>query len=256
MASSLQKQIDHPLTAGQVLLRIAVIISCIELIIMQILGRIPHERAIEAEALIDTLTLVLLATPAIYLWVVGPFVAGREAALAQLRHLAHVDPLTQLANRRLLSMHLQKAIARIIRHKIYGALLLIDLDRFKPINDKYGHNAGDALLIEIAKRMQSITRSEDVVARLGGDEFLVFINHLDSNNQAAHDRAYQIANNLIDLVARPFIYKGETLEVGASIGIRILGFEQLDTETAIREADSAMYSAKQAGRGRAVFFDK
>lgn len=133
---------------------------------MLVLGAVPHEASTHSEAFLDAASLVLLSTPPIYWWVIKPFVDARDEALAQVSHLAHVDPLTQLANRRLLSKHLQRAVAGIVRHRIYGALLLLDLDGFKLINDAHGHDAGDAVLVEIAKRMQSITRSEDIVARL------------------------------------------------------------------------------------------
>ena len=223
---------------------------------MQALNVIPHATGRISGAVLDTALLAVLSAPAIYLWVIRPFVAARDNALAQIGQLANFDPLTQLANRRLLATHLEKAVASIVRHRIYGALLLLDLDRFKPVNDAHGHNAGDAVLVEIARRLQSVTRSEDVVSRLGGDEFLVLIGHLDVDERAARDRASLIANKLINLVNEPIVFHGETLQVGASIGIRLLGFEQLDTETAISEADIAMYRAKQAGRGCAVFFEK
>lgn len=244
------------LTTKQVVIRIAAIISTAEILIMLVLGVIPHEANTYSEAVLDAVLLVVLSTPPIYIWVIKPFVIARDEALAQISHLAHVDPLTQLANRRLLSRHLEKTVAGIVRHKIYGALLLLDLDGFKPINDVHGHDAGDAVLVEIAKRMQSITRTEDVVARLGGDEFVVLISHLDVDERIAHDKASRIAKKLIGLVNKPFDFNGETLHVGASIGIRLLGFEELDAETAIRDADIAMYRAKQAGKGRAVFFEK
>lgn len=200
--------------------------------------------------------LVGITTPLIYTLVIKPFIIARDEALAQINHLAHVDPLTQLANRRLLSKHLEKAVSGIVRHKIHGALLLLDLDGFKLINDAHGHNAGDAVLVEIAKRLQSITRSEDVVGRLGGDEFVVLINHLDVDERIAHDKAELMAKNLINRVNNPIDFNGKTLHVGASIGIRLLGFEELNTETAISEADIAMYRAKQAGKGCVVFFEK
>lgn len=244
------------LTTKQVVIRIAVIISTAEILIMLVFGAIPHEANTYSEAVLDAVLLVVLSTPPIYIWVIKPFVIARDEALAQISHLAHVDPLTQLANRRLLSRHLEKTVAGIVRHKIYGALLLLDLDGFKPVNDAHGHDAGDAVLVEIAKRLQSITRSEDIVARLGGDEFIVLINHLDADERMAHDKASRIARKLIGLVNKPFDFNGKTLHVGASIGIRLLGFEELDAETAIRDADIAMYRAKQAGKGCAVFFEK
>jgi diguanylate cyclase (GGDEF)-like protein len=182
-------------------------------------------------------------------------VTARDQALAQISYLAHVDPLTQLANRRLMLTHLEKALAAISRHKMFGALLLLDLDEFKPVNDVHGHNAGDALLVEIARRMLTLTRSEDVVARLGGDEFLVLITYLGFDKRGASDKASLVARNLIDLVSKPFDYHGTTLRVTASIGIRLLGVDDVDPETAINQADRAMYQAKQAGRACTVFYE-
>jgi len=104
--------------------------------------------------------------------------------------------------------------------------------------------------------MQSVTRSEDVVARLGGDEFLVLISDLDLDERVAREKALRVANNLIELAAEPFDFHEKTLQVGASVGIRLLGTANVDPEVAISEADSAMYRAKQAGRGCAVLFEK
>ncbi len=220
------------------------------------LNLVTHEIDAYSQSALDAALLALLSTPVIYLWVIKPFVSARDEAISQINHLAYIDPLTQLANRRLLSEHLQKAVASIIRHKVYGALMLLDLDRFKPVNDKYGHDAGDVVLIEVARRMASITRADDVVARLGGDEFLIYISHLDVDRQKAHDTAFRIAMKLINLVSQPISYHNKNLYVGASIGIRLLGFEELNPEAAIHEADIAMYRAKDAGRGRAVFYDE
>ena len=243
-----------PLSTRQVVIRIAIIIASVESLIMLALGSIPHEASTLSEAVIDTGVLIIFSIPPIFLWVIRPFVTARDQALAQISHLAHVDPLTQLANRRLMLTHLEKALAAISRHKMYGALLLLDLDEFKPVNDAHGHNAGDALLVEIARRMLSLTRSEDIVARLGGDEFLVLITNLDLDTQRASDKASVVARNLIDLVSKPFDYHGATLQVTASIGIRLLGIDDVDAETAINQADRAMYQAKQAGRACAVLF--
>lgn len=244
------------LTTKQVTVRIAIIISVAELLIMLVLGTIPHEASTYTEAVLDAALLVVLSTPAIYMWVIKPFVIARDEALAQISHLAHVDPLTRLANRRLLLKHVEKAVAGGVRHKDYGAVLLIDLDGFKPINDRHGHEAGDAVLVEIAERLRSIVRSEDVVGRLGGDEFVVLIHRLGADERVAREKALRIAEKLVNSVDVPFDFNGKTLHVGASIGIRLLGFEELDTETAIKEADIAMYRAKQAGGGCAAFFEK
>ena len=207
-------------------------------------------------AIINVAVLVGITTPLIYLLVIKPFIIARDLALAHINHLAHVDPLTQLANRRLVSKHLQKIIAGIVRHKVYGALLLLDLDGFKPINDAHGHDAGDAVLIEIAKRLQSISRSEDIVGRLGGDEFVVLINYLDVDKQIAQDKASRISQKLINRVSEPFYFNEKTLYVGASVGIRLLGIEELNADIAISEADIAMYRAKRAGKGCVISFEK
>jgi len=217
---------------------------------------VPHGMSAYSEAVFDVLLLTLLSIPPIYVWVIKPFVIARDASLAQIDHLAHTDPLTQLANRRLLLRYLGKFLSSSLRHKFHGGLLLMDLDGFKLVNDVHGHDAGDAVLVEIAQRLQSDVRSEDVVARLGGDEFAVLLGYLDADKQIAHDKALGIAEKLISLVSQPFYFDGGTLRVGASIGVRLLGFEDLDTETALREADIAMYRAKQAGGGCAVIFGK
>ncbi len=249
------EQNRKPLTSKQVLLRIVIIFAVAESLIMLILGVIPDKTNTYFEVIVDTALLVALSTPLIYFWVIKPFVTSRNQALAEASRLAHIDPLTQLANRRLLSSHLEKELASIARHKLYGALLLLDLDHFKPINDGYGHDAGDAVLTTIARRILSLTRTEDVVARLGGDEFVVLTRQLDPDKQHARDKANLIAKNLLRLVSEPLDYYGTRLQVTASIGVCMLGERDLDSDTAISHADQAMYKAKQAGRGCTVFFE-
>lgn len=244
------------LTTKQVVVRIAIIIFSVELLIMLALLVFPYEISIYSVIAFDTVPLTVLSIPAIYIWVIKPYVDARDDALAQISHLALTDPLTQLANRRLISKYLERVIAGRVRHKDYGAVLLIDLDGFKPVNDDHGHDAGDALLVEVAARLQSIVRSEDVAGRLGGDEFVVLIYRLSADERIAHDMALRIAENLIRVVSKPFDFNGQILHVGTSIGIRLLGFEEMDSVAAMREADIAMYRAKQAGGGCAVFFEK
>jgi diguanylate cyclase (GGDEF)-like protein len=244
------------LTKKQVVIRIVTIITTVEFLIMLFLGVVPLEVSIYSEALLDLVLLGLLSTPLIYIWVINPFVTARDEALDQVNHLAHTDSLTQLPNRRLLSIHLEKLIAGAVRHKIRGAALILDLDGFKDVNDTHGHDAGDEVLIEIAKRLRANTRSEDVAGRLGGDEFFILVQHLDGDERTARDTALWVAEKLVNVVKKPIDFNGTMLNVGASIGIRLLGFEELDTKTVIREADIAMYRAKQAGKGCAVFFEK
>ena len=220
---------------------------------MLFLGIIPFQLNLYLEAVLDISILTVISTPLIYLWVIHPFVTARDQALEQINQLAHTDPLTALANRRLLSIHLEKLIAGTTRHEVRGAILLIDLDGFKTINDIHGHDAGDGVLIEIANRLQSHTRPEDVASRLGGDEFVILINNLAADKQIAQDIAQHIAEKLVNLIQMPIHFNGLTITLGASVGIRLLGFDELDTETAIREADQAMYRAKRSGGGTAQF---
>lgn len=243
------------LNINQVAVRIAVIISLAEFFVMLILDAIPHKPGTLAEALLDAASLSVISIPAIYYWVIKPFVNARDDALAQLSRLADTDPLTQLANRRRISKQLGMIIADSIRYKDHGAVLLIDVDGFKLVNDKHGHEVGDAVLVEIAKRMQSLVRSEEVVGRLGGDEFVLLLHRLSVDERIAHDKALHVAEKMIDAISKPYYLNGEAMHVGASIGVRLLGFDGLDTETAISQADTAMYRAKEAGKGCVAFFE-
>lgn len=240
----------------QVLLRILAVISVVEIINMLVLGALPYELGLYTEALVDAAVLGLLSTPLIYLLVIRPFVAARDDAVRQLDELAHSDPLTQLPNRRLLSIHLDKFLAHAVRHGIGGAVLMMDLDRFKRINDVHGHDAGDAVLLEVARRLRAHVRGEDVPGRLGGDEFVILLPHLDTDARATHDKALHVAHKLVRVIGRPIEHDGLSLSVGASIGIRLLGFDpDEDGETALTRADAAMYRAKHAGSGGVAFHE-
>ena len=138
---------------------------------MLMLRAIPHEAGTYADAVLDTALLVVLATPAIYLWVIKPFVDAGDQALDRVSHLALTDPLTQLANRRRISKHLEKAVGGSVSHNDRGAVLLIDLDGFKLINDTHGHEAGDAMLVEIAERLRPPSAPKSSSAPGGGINF-------------------------------------------------------------------------------------
>ncbi|MEJ2438447.1 MAG: GGDEF domain-containing protein [Gammaproteobacteria bacterium] len=243
-------------TTRRVLFRIAIIVTGLELLIMLIIPLIPYPISSFQQALLDALVLISLSTPLIYIWVIRPFVAERDDALAQINHLAHVDPLTQLANRRLIAKCLETDIATSNRHRCHLAVLLIDLDGFKQVNDAYGHEAGDAVLVTIAGRLRSITRGEDVVGRLGGDEFVVLLNQLDADEHTARENARQVAEKIISLSSQPIDYQEISMQVGASVGIRLIGCDKVEPDTAINESDSALYHAKQSGRGCAVFYEE
>lgn len=244
------------ITTRQVILRIVLIIALAEFLIMLFLGLLPMTFNVYIEALLDISLLAVISTPLIYAWVVHPFVSARDAALEQIKQLAHTDPLTGLANRRLLAIQLEQLIAATTRHAVRGAILLIDLDGFKAVNDSHGHDAGDAVLVEIAQRLRAHIRPEDVAGRLGGDEFVVLINNLPVDETQTKDIAVQIAEKLVKLIQTPIEFNASPLTLGASIGIRLVGFDQLDTEAAIREADLAMYHAKQSGGDCVACFAK
>jgi diguanylate cyclase (GGDEF)-like protein len=180
-----------------------------------------------------------------------------------LDQLASHDSLTGLLNRRVFLDRLEHALARAQRAQHSLALLFIDLDGFKAINDTDGHDAGDTVLVEVAKRIQSITREADVAARLGGDEFVVLIDRLEIDRDASRAQALLLAERLIQIIGEPIDYAGKPLKVGASIGVRMLGSNLGRTQalmssmasSVISDADAAMYGAKRAGKGCAAVFD-
>lgn len=169
---------------------------------------------------------------------------------SELEHLARHDPLTQLPNRSLFTEHLRHSLARAERRGEQTALLFIDLDGFKAVNDRYGHETGDQLLLAVARRLSEITRSEDLVARIGGDEFTLVL----ANEPDIHDRAAAVAAKIIEALARPFRVCEVDLLIGASIGISLYPLDARDDENLLRHADHAMYRAKQQGRNRHAFY--
>ena len=243
------------LSIRMVIIRIAIVIATMEFLIMSMFTVI-HPTSEVVGAILDPALLVFFSTFLIYFWIIKPFANERTLAMAQANHLAHTDSLTQLPNRRLIIGQLEKLISESIRHKDHSAVLLLDLDGFKKINDKYGHHAGDAMLVEVAKRLSILIRFEDTVGRIGGDEFVVLISRLGVHEQAAYEKVQQIANKLIELICEPLEFKDQTLKVGVSVGARLLGQELLNTESAIRDADSTMFHAKKAGGNRAFIFEK
>ncbi|RKT43709.1 bifunctional diguanylate cyclase/phosphodiesterase [Thiocapsa rosea] len=168
----------------------------------------------------------------------------------QLHFLAQHDALTGLPNRSLFRQRLEEAIPRTIRRGGETALLFLDLDRFKTVNDTLGHPVGDLLLKQVAARLMQSVRASDTVARLGGDEFVVISEDVQEPNDAAI-----LAKRLLDLFATPFDVEGRELFLSLSIGIGIYPLDGADADTLIRHADIAMYRAKAAGRNGFRFFD-
>ena len=166
-----------------------------------------------------------------------------------IRHLAFHDPLTGLPNRALLLDRLEHGLAFAERQAERLGVMFIDLDRFKHINDSLGHDVGDGLLQEVARRLSQCLRQSDTVARMGGDEFVILLEHVDEPETYA-----SLAKKIIASLGAPMTLGGHTLQVGASIGISCFPEDGADVVTLMKHADAAMYAAKSAGRGTYRFF--
>ena len=170
-------------------------------------------------------------------------ITERKRAEEQVKHLAFHDPLTNLPNRLLFNDRLTLAVAQAHRHNQKLAVLFLDLDRFKVINDSLGHSVGDELLRQVAERIQEHVREGDTVARLGGDEFTLLVPGITAEEDAA-----KIARKICDAVHDPFWIDGRELFVTTSLGVSVYPSDGHDAETLVRNADSAMYRAKEQGR--------
>lgn len=175
--------------------------------------------------------------------------AERQRANEQLSHMALHDPLTGLPNRSLLTERLDTALSYAQRHNQQVALLFVDLDRFKQVNDVFGHALGDEILREVAKRLDACVRSEDTVSRQGGDEFIVALTDICEEQDAA-----LIANKLLAVITSPFIVEDIEIVLGMSIGIACFPGDGESAGTLLRNADTAMYVAKDLGRNRYQFY--
>ncbi|WP_114327553.1 sensor domain-containing protein [Candidatus Colwellia aromaticivorans] len=195
------------------------------------------------------------------LWVVGIMQDVTDKIINQkkIENLAFYDVLTQLPNRALLQDRMKQAIEYFKRSNIHGAILFLDLDQFKQLNDTYGHHAGDNLLIEVANRIQSTIRTEDTVARFGGDEFVIILNALNPDLLKAALRVENIASNILQAVNKPYqlqTKKGEVdYVISASIGITMIDSIDIGASKLLQLADVALYRAKANGRDNFVMFD-
>ncbi len=178
----------------------------------------------------------------------------RKAAEQRIHQLAFYDALTLLPNRRLLMEQLRKSVISDTRTD-HGALLFIDLDNFKVLNDTLGHDMGDLLLQHVAKRLRESVRDADVVARLGGDEFVVMLERLPSRARDAALVAQRVGEKIVDALARPYDLAGTEYCLTASVGITLFGDSEKGVDTVLKQADLAMYQAKASGRNALRFFD-
>ncbi|MCQ8129722.1 sensor domain-containing protein [Methylomonas rivi] len=179
-------------------------------------------------------------------------ITARKEKEEAVKHLAHFDVLTDLPNRILLTDRLQQALALVRREKAKLALMFLDLDKFKPVNDNLGHGIGDLLLREVAKRLQTcIKRETDTVARLGGDEFVILLSHIEHAQEAAW-----VAEKVVQTLNQPFEIERHTIGISTSIGIALYPSHGVDAKTLLKRADNAMYQAKEAGRSCFKFFQE
>ncbi|MGZ8291396.1 MAG: putative bifunctional diguanylate cyclase/phosphodiesterase [Telluria sp.] len=189
-------------------------------------------------------------------WVaVGRDITERKQAANDIHRLAYFDVLTGLPNRRLLTDRLGKMLARASEGSGLGAVMFIDLDHFKYINDARGHATGDAMLRHAAGRLTQLMRKDDIVARLGGDEFVVLLAHLGHELHTASAAALRVAEKIRHALTQPFEIDGQSYNSSASIGVTLLANTGQTVEDLLREADTAMYRAKAGGRNGVAFFE-
>jgi chemotaxis family two-component system sensor kinase Cph1 len=169
----------------------------------------------------------------------------------RLERLALSDPLTGLCNRAMFERKLQEAVTISLRDEVLSAVLMIDLDRFKPVNDQYGHAAGDALLVQVAERLRQQVRGRDVVARLGGDEFAIIQFHVASIRDVD-----AIATRVLEALRKPYEVLGHTVEIGASIGASVCPQHAAEQDSLMHRADLALYQVKREGRNGFQLFDQ
>lgn len=180
-------------------------------------------------------------------------ISDRKKSEEEIFRLAYYDALTSLPNRRLFLDRLDGALASSARTSQYGALLFLDLDNFKAVNDTFGHQKGDDLLIEVAERLQSCIREVDTVARLGGDEFVVLLQNLGQQNQDASHNVTKIAESLRHQLCQPYL-NDSINTISPSVGVTLFIGRTMGVEKLLQHADSAMYQAKKAGRNHVSFY--
>ncbi|MBI5005795.1 MAG: EAL domain-containing protein [Nitrosomonadales bacterium] len=182
-------------------------------------------------------------------------ITERKKAEEEIKNLAFFDPLTGLPNRRLLLDRLHLALGQSARSENFGALMFLDLDHFKVLNDTKGHEYGDKLLVEVARRLNTCVRETDTVARFGGDEFIVLLEGLSLDQNDAVGQAGRIAEKMRDALSQPYQLGEEQYQTSPSIGVVLFRGDLVTTEELLKQADLAMYKAKERGRNMVCFFE-
>ena len=166
-----------------------------------------------------------------------------------MEQLAYIDSLTGLANRLLFRDRLEQVLKAVQRNKTHAALLYLDLDQFKRVNDSLGHDVGDALLMKVAERLRQCVRHQDTVARMGGDEFVMLLTDVDNMSGAS-----SVARKVLSVMAKPMKLLKHELIITPSIGITLAPHDSLNADILLKNADLAMYRAKASGRNNYQFF--
>jgi len=182
-------------------------------------------------------------------------ISERKDAEEKIQHLAFYDPLTNLPNRRLMRQRLEQALVVCHREQHYAALIFLDLDDFKNVNDLYGHQVGDGMLCQVAERLRHALRERDTVARFGGDEFVVLLEGLEVNATEAATQVEHIGRKLLQTLREPYLIKDQVFSSSASLGIVLFNDEQHTADELMQYADLSMYSAKAAGKDMLSFYD-
>jgi diguanylate cyclase (GGDEF)-like protein/PAS domain S-box-containing protein len=179
----------------------------------------------------------------------------RKKVEKEIERLAFYDPLTNLSNRRMLNERLRVCLETIKRTSKTGALLFLDLDKFKKINDLYGHSIGDGLLVEVSKRLSSVIRATDTLARVGGDEFIILLENLGEDNRLAKMESEIVAQKLQQEFQDKFEVEGVSIQITCSIGVFLIDPQNLVADEILKFADKAMYRSKKEGGDRYNFYD-
>ncbi|TLP55045.1 MULTISPECIES: PAS domain S-box protein [Pseudomonas] len=222
-------------------------------------GRVHHREMLGRNKRGDILTVEVSVEPISLNETDCLLLTARDVSLlknaqAQIRHLAYHDPLTNLPNRALLMDRLSQQIALLKRHNLRGALLFLDLDHFKHINDSLGHPVGDTVLKIITARLEASVRLEDTVARLGGDEFVVLLSGLEGSRELVESKVRELADTLRELLAEPMSLDGQRLQVTPSIGVALIPDHGTTPADLLKRADIALYRAKDSGRNTTELF--
>lgn len=228
------------LNKKQIILRITAIFAIAEYLIMMFSINILASFPIWLVAIANVFLLTLTASPLIYIIIINPYILANNELIGRIQKLILIDDLTQLGNRQALMKYLSQSLSSHARYNGYGAVLFINLDKFKNINDSYGQEAGDCVLIETAKRLLKTLRKDSVVCRAGDDEFVILLSMLAHDEASAKDKALITVQRIIAALEVPISFNDHILEVKASFGLRLVSPQDRSVDSILNEAALAL----------------